>query len=1125
MSVTSVERRRHGVKGMKLPGRPGRFDPSEPLHMTTRRKARHPTVDPTPSINGSVEGGSSPRASLDGTRPATSCSQTSQVSPSTNQLVATDQSGMTPSPQSKDEGHTLQDAADDAMPHSSSSAHDPLANMRKRKRETPSPPTTPIVKSFTPSTPNTRERDADDFPAMEVNIMQDLEDQLAAETAMSDEESEFEDARDDEIAVNQPSIDVTPAISRQPSPGSSMTDGLEISPQKLDTDNVDVDMPDASTDLLADAAEVDDGEDLDETLPLPSGSQPTKKIGGRRRRAIHPIRKVELSLRRQLEVKKAFRTMAREGKTLLAELSQRTLDDLTTNPNAHTEAAEYEGVQAKLDMALQQRKKEIQTQHKLNLEMMRSRLAAEQEVRRQSCLNTVRTAQDETIIRLQYDFLAITRAAQPREQQVREATADEDDIIPRPKHSGYRFRRGEALDPVYDSRSRLAMETESSIDDLECRLTMRKMLAALSEEDRPDMQLSFAIKDSTTAAATVARSEEVASTKFLAAAANEAERAAAIEAERLARIQPIRNEDAVGLQVLSDLCTRPSIKIPLPGFPSNPQTVQALLQQSPAMRPISPPLHPPIAVEMSPRAKQIFKERYEGTMGPPRTPRQVDATFGSPFGASRSERPVPSPTMQDRPPTGLPQSALRRASRDEETRIDQSPMHGPSDTRSYHESPSPEAFRHRVLLQSPTQARPGYDHIHAITGVPDRRAKSLDEPPVFGYAGRPLLQIEQASRVHGPAIEQFRPLDNHRPQEAPWSRSHGRVPSLDRPLSPRTAENRGAALGMTTNFCFPMQRESNGPGHSRHSSVSIKGELRSEGSEAVDRFPLNPGRTPHDENGGPRLHTRKTTKVERLGQSRRKHARQKKDERLSKMAINTGAGAATSPPDSKQGILTPGPAEGQPPRLWDVPQPPHRLSASSGSHPLPPAHTMPPPPDMRPYNGMPLSAGLTPPHQAPDLAPYHHNSFSAPHPPNQNWHTIPRSPLCAVPHPQAQPGPPGVDRYQGHHGFVAPPPPPLPNPFTHHNHPSPLTPHPQGYGGPQFGGPALAPASADPRFGYPGFRPGPPGHLPAFAQQRGQVESSGGSNGGRKRTFSDTGVSRSSQWKSYVGPPGSRETR
>jgi len=171
---------------------------------------------------------------------------------------------------------------------------------------------------------------------------------------------------------------------------------------------------------------------------------------------------------------------------------------------------------------------------------------------------------------------------------------------------------------------------------------------------------------------------------------------------------------------------------------------------------------------------------------------------------------------------------------------------------------------------------------------------------------------------------------------------------------------------------------------------------------------------------------------------------------------------------------------------------------------------------MRPYNRAPLSSALLPSQHDPDLALYHRNSFPSPQGPSQSWHSIPRSPLYAVPQPQpSEPGPPGVERYQGHHGFVPPPPPP--NPFNHH--PSPIIPQPPhsalpGYG-PQFGGPALAPASADPRHGYPGFRPGPPNHPPAFAQQRDHEN--------RKRTFSDTAI-RSSKWKPYIGPP-SRENR
>jgi hypothetical protein len=57
-----------GIKGKRVPGRPGRFDPSTPLHMTTRRSAKKPASNKNGGSvqdNSSIEGEASRRASYE----------------------------------------------------------------------------------------------------------------------------------------------------------------------------------------------------------------------------------------------------------------------------------------------------------------------------------------------------------------------------------------------------------------------------------------------------------------------------------------------------------------------------------------------------------------------------------------------------------------------------------------------------------------------------------------------------------------------------------------------------------------------------------------------------------------------------------------------------------------------------------------------------------------------------------------------------------------------------------------------------------------------------------------------------------------------------------------------------
>ena len=60
-------------------------------------------------------------------------------------------------------------------------------------------------------------------------------------------------------------------------------------------------------------------------------------------------------MQRQAELKSAYRAIARAQKTLLAEIAQRTIEDLETNPQLHLQALEYDHVKAGLDNAYARR--------------------------------------------------------------------------------------------------------------------------------------------------------------------------------------------------------------------------------------------------------------------------------------------------------------------------------------------------------------------------------------------------------------------------------------------------------------------------------------------------------------------------------------------------------------------------------------------------------------------------------------------------------------------------------------------------------------------------------------------------------------------------------------------------
>jgi cell fate (sporulation/competence/biofilm development) regulator YlbF (YheA/YmcA/DUF963 family) len=81
---------------------------------------------------------------------------------------------------------------------------------------------------------------------------------------------------------------------------------------------------------------------------------PGKRMPGRRR-APNADPKIEAFLRRQLELRLAYRAVAKVTKPLLKELAQRTLNDLENDEEAHKASEEYEKVQAQLDAHLARR--------------------------------------------------------------------------------------------------------------------------------------------------------------------------------------------------------------------------------------------------------------------------------------------------------------------------------------------------------------------------------------------------------------------------------------------------------------------------------------------------------------------------------------------------------------------------------------------------------------------------------------------------------------------------------------------------------------------------------------------------------------------------------------------------
>ncbi|KAK4550594.1 hypothetical protein LTR36_000173 [Oleoguttula mirabilis] len=1061
--------------------------------MTTRRRAQKPTTNGSPSINGSVDDDYSRRSSLDDdARPTTSHSQISQASANGVHVPEIFESDVTPEVQFD----SAQSSAESRLARRSGTK--PLSPVqqapspsRKRKRSSPTPPTHQNRLFVTP----TPSQHLDEPTSDEEDAVEPIDPTMLSDRQISETSSESGEQIDEAAAVAIHSVDDTPAASAAISPASSVSADGDAAKAKHMEDIADTVMHMDGAEVAEDAEEVDDGDEIDEQVRTDEEGRPTKRIGGKRRRGPHPDSEIEATMRRQLDLRRAYRTVARDLKAVLAEIGRRTVIDLITNPSSSEEAAEHQEVEAGLLAAFEKRCAILRTHQTLDRKLLEQRLHDETQIANSTYRLQVADAQDTFLDRMEREILSIGRAAQSHATTEQLDTDNEDDdIIPRPKRMAYRWKRGEALDPVYDSRSLPAIETEQALNDMGKRLAMRKMLQELTDDDEPAASDVFTVMDRATREAAQARHQETANTNILADAAN--------EVERIANIAIIPNEQAVGLQLLGDLAIRPSITV------SAQDTVRAKLDHNSMARqtpsrsippPIVPPLHEthPIEFNASPRAQQIFRERYDASMPPPRTPRQDNATFAPSPDFQRRDT-LPSPTTCSEHTNGL-QPIAAKSSEDQ---------HG----ETPHESPFRPLESDRRFVQGPDRREDVQpprlphtnmpDRVQALAGVPDRRSRSLDEryPYDTAYGGPPSVERPDTKQPGAQNDSWRRDFNNREPLQ------HSLLHSIlhDRPASPGAVDQRTHRISAP--FAERPRPSIDPPRspHSRRSSVSIKQEARSEGSQIRD----HPRPRDHQQAPVTKPKWTKTNLEERGGQPRRRRKNKEKKER--QQSLGTPAFSGPSQVGATPFARSPVP-QAPHPQAWQPPP------TQQPAFPLPRPPQMAPPPFGPQHRGPPQQPyAFDQPRHEFDYAQQNHqhrNSYPPPQPsPAPNWGQPPPSSLYALPSGQQRPPPPppGVPpgQYHGHHALM-PPPPPQYYPQTPTSTQSQSGP---GSYGQQFGGPAIAPATPDLRFHPPGFVPGP-ARLPAFAQQQRNNE------GQRRRTQSEVHHDRR-QWNSYQGPNG-----
>ncbi|OJD28698.1 loc733926 protein [Diplodia corticola] len=311
-----------------------------------------------------------------------------------------------------------------------------------------------------------------------------------------------------------------------------------------------------------------------------------KRLPGRRR-APNADPSVEADLRRQLQLKTAYRAVVKVLKPVLAELADRAINDVEDDPMAHEQSDQYETVKADLDAKLADRVGYLDRKLAISKEHVERRKAAELHIAETAYHNVFFNIQEDYLLRCQYELLNIMREAEKQEQDGY-ATEDEDGLIPRRRGMQYKWRSTGFLDPKSDSRSRFYLETEKLWRDYERRAFSRKERDSFLEKNPEEFdKAAVTSRENFTTYDADRRDHALAiyNANALADAAQAVE--TGIKPEPVVKTLP--NEDAIGLQLLVSAIENPPPPAPLPAMVEERKNEERVTPRSTPAAEISTP--------------------------------------------------------------------------------------------------------------------------------------------------------------------------------------------------------------------------------------------------------------------------------------------------------------------------------------------------------------------------------------------------------------------------------------------------------------------------------------------------------------------------------------------------------
>lgn len=212
-----------------------------------------------------------------------------------------------------------------------------------------------------------------------------------------------------------------------------------------------------------------------------SMSKQLKKPTGRRRNP-HQDPKIEAAIRRQAELRTAYRAVSRAMKPLLVELSTRGVDELEDDVEAHKRYPEYIRAMAALDYFYEMRQAQLDAQKNLGLKLADQMFKQDSEYILMQNSDLCHELQEQFCLQQLQGLIRLERMISYEEDGDMTEDDFEEDITPLRKADAYLRdwndpRRN--LNPVYDSRSRRLVLTGEIADDIGKHEEMSRVFAEL----------------------------------------------------------------------------------------------------------------------------------------------------------------------------------------------------------------------------------------------------------------------------------------------------------------------------------------------------------------------------------------------------------------------------------------------------------------------------------------------------------------------------------------------------------------------------------------------------------------------------------------------------------------------